>query len=97
MRNDTPPEYTGVRALATKWACSTAKIYRMINSGDLPATRIRTMIRIPLAAIHEIENQTACPKQESPASVASQDETHGTSITSANASLRAARIARRLN
>lgn len=97
MRKDTQPEYTGVSALAKKWACSTAKIYRMINADALPAVRLHGMIRIPIAAIIEIENQTVCPKQESPASAASQGETHGTSITSANASLRAARIARRLN
>jgi hypothetical protein len=67
----------------------------MIKSGDLPALRLGTMLRIPVANITAYEAK--CQDQTSPASAALPAETLGTSITPAVASLRAARIAQRLS
>lgn len=86
-----------VKSLADRWDCSPAKIRRMIDAGKLPAIRLDGMVRIPLSAVLEIEAKTECPQTASRDSAESQGAIHGTSITSANASLRAARIARRLN
>ncbi|GAJ29838.1 hypothetical protein AA0498_1825 [Acidomonas methanolica] len=86
-----------VSVLAERWDCSPAKIRRMIDAGELPVLRLGTMIRIPWAAVREIETNAACQQPINRVCAESQDERHGTSITSADASLRAARIARRLS
>ncbi|KAA8387857.1 helix-turn-helix domain-containing protein [Acetobacter sp. DmW_136] len=85
-------------ALAQRWDCSSAKIRRMVETGELPALRLGRMVRIPMQAIKEFEEKQ-CQTQtlENPDCAESPNGARGTSITNANASLRAAKIGFRLN
>ena len=89
------PAFLRVSTVAERWNCSPGKIRRMIEAGELPALRLGTMIRLPLASIVEYEQR--CLSQTVPASAASPVETPGMSMPAKNASLLAARIAQRLN
>ena len=86
----TEPACLRIADVAERWSCSPGKVRSLIKSGDLPALRLGTMLRVPVAALSAFEAR--CEIQISPASAASPAETHGTSITPAVASLRAARI-----
>uniref|UniRef100_UPI0038D21A0F helix-turn-helix domain-containing protein n=1 Tax=Gluconobacter thailandicus TaxID=257438 RepID=UPI0038D21A0F len=83
--------------VAKRWDCSHSTIRRMVETGELPAIRLGRLIRIPMTAITEAENKPACQKPQRPVSAESKAARHGTSITNASASLRAARIGHRLN
>ena len=92
------PACLSVRGLAVRWACSPSLIRRMIKSGDLACFRAGSLIRIWMADVRAYEAercQPAIPK--SPDSSGCPTGRHGTSGTSADASLQAWRIARALN
>lgn len=44
-------------SLAERWHCSARHIRNLVHKGDLPAFRIGSMVRIPAAAVEEIERQ----------------------------------------
>jgi excisionase family DNA binding protein len=79
-----------VSSLAERWDCSAGKVRDMIKSGALPCLRLGNMVRIPVSAVYEFEAK--CQDQTHQDSAALPVERPGTSITSASASLRAARI-----
>lgn len=91
---DAPLNYR-VADLAVRWRCSPGKVRSMVASGDLPCLRLGKLVRIPATSV--IAYEARCLTQADPASSASPDATHGTSTTTSVASLRAARIGRRLN
>ena len=84
-----------VSTLAARWDCSPGKIREMLRAGTIPCLRLGKMVRIPISAVHAFEAQ--CHDQPDQDCAKSQDETPGTSMTSALVSLRAARIAAKLN
>ncbi|ASL41507.1 helix-turn-helix domain-containing protein [Acetobacter oryzifermentans] len=98
MKTAHEPTCCRISALAQRWDCSPTKIRRMVETGELPSLRLGRMVRIPMQAIKEFEEkQCQTQTQKSPDCAESPNEAHGTSITNANASLRAARIGFRLN
>ena len=88
------PEPTCYRVadLAERWSCSHSKIRTLLRDGVLPTLQLGTMLRIPITAV--VAYEARC--QTDLASPASPAETLGTSMTPAVASLRDARIARKL-
>ncbi len=87
-----------VADLAARWSCSTGKVRSLVRSGKLPSFDLGGMVRIPI--IDVIAYEARCLQQVKPApalgSTESPAATPGTSMTPAVASLRDARIARRL-
>ncbi len=88
------PAAMRVSTLAERWDCSPGKIRAMIAAGDLPYLRLGKMVRIPVSAV--IAYEARCQDQTPRASAALPERQTGTSTTGGVASLRAARIARKL-
>jgi excisionase family DNA binding protein len=82
-----------VTTLAQRWDCSAAKIRGMVAKGEIACLRIGKLIRIPIATVTAFEAQWTTNQ----GSAASPAEMPGTFTTGGAASLRDARIARKLS
>jgi excisionase family DNA binding protein len=87
-----------VADLAERWSCSTGKVRTLLAKGELPSFDLGGMVRIPINDV--IAYEARCLQQVKPAPAPGSPEspaaTLGTSMTPAVASLRDARIARKL-